>query len=73
MEQVNEDQSELVHRISTLGGHSGSAVILTDQHKIAAIHKGGKAKANIATLVTPQLIASLQKEAERMGAELFNR
>ena len=52
VEQVNEDQSELVHRISTWKGHSGSAVILADQLRIAAIHKAGKVNANIATLVT---------------------
>ena len=66
--------AELIHQISTLPGHSGSAVLLTDQLKIAAIHKGGKngGVANAARLVTPDLISSLQKEAERMGAVMFD-
>ena len=69
--RVDENRAELIHRIITAPGQGGSAVILTDHLKIVAIHKGGSGKNNKATLVTNNMIGSMQKEAERMGAEMF--
>ena len=74
----------MIHGISTRVGQSGAPIILKDQGglKIVGIHKGGRGKnvnpsralvatENAGRIVTPELITTLRREADKMKAVPF--
>ena len=80
--EVRKDRAELIHRVSSLHGQSGSPLIEVgekDEPSIIGIHKGGvntkingsMCKANSGKLLTPELLEILKTGAKLMGAEPF--
>ena len=73
-----------MHKISALFGQDGAPIVSIDSRDrlcIVGIHQGGYNTvlhrdkyviSNVARLITPELIAILQKEAVKMDASLFN-
>ena len=81
--EVNSRKAELIHMISTKGGQSGAPIIMEDSQGkllIVGIHKGGVKKsslpvpaANSGRIITPDLIATLKEETEKLGAIPFKQ
>jgi hypothetical protein len=79
--QIKEEKV-LLHHISTSEGQSGASIVCPDKQGrlvIIGVHKGslytvvdGKdIKASHGRLLTPEVIATLEKEAKVLGAEPF--
>ena len=77
---VKGDKGKISHKVSTLGGHSGSPIIKVDQSgglSIIGVHKGvlesNGERVNVGRLVTPELISVLEAGARTMEAGLENQ
>ena len=75
--EIQGKEGNIFHKVSTLGGHSGSPILRIDQSgglSIIGIHKGGDRLgaeiANVGRLVTPELIGVLEAGARSMEAGL---
>ena len=76
--RVERERAELLHRVSSLPGQSGAAIILegSSDRRIVGVHKGGverevdgrKEQVNWGRAMTAELIAALELEARRMGS-----
>ena len=78
------DRGEVLHKISTLPGHSGSPILWVQDSKlekltIVGIHKGdiitqlngSLVQINAGKLLTEEVMVELREEAVKMGAEKF--
>ena len=75
---MERERAELLHRVSSLPGQSGAAIILegSGDRRIVGVHKGGverevdgrKEQVNWGRVMTAELIAALELEARRMGS-----
>jgi hypothetical protein len=84
IEEINEEKGQIVHKISTVKGQSGSPILLTDSSgktTIIGIHKGGvqkkindkKVLINVGRLVTQGLLDKLSRIARKLKALPFRK
>ena len=78
--EIQAKKGKIFHKLSTIGGHSGSPILRIEQNgglSVIGIHKGaemlGGEEVNVGRLITPELISVLEAGARAMEAGLENQ